>query len=116
MCRQSLVTASDVMKLKTSPVDSFLFLVRHLLILKELVYKLDLEHRETEKVAGVTGKTAPSLRVPDVTPYIDALASMLSKTTSLFPNALFTTLGIPRAEDSIQGAKSVRKRQECFNT
>ncbi|KAF8629303.1 hypothetical protein AX15_003520 [Amanita polypyramis BW_CC] len=93
LCRQSLVFASDAMKLRTSALDAHLFLVRHLLILKELVNKLDLAQKEVEK----------TIEPPGVT---DALATMLSKTTSLFPDALFVTLGIPRTEDSIQGAKS----------
>ncbi|KIL64608.1 hypothetical protein M378DRAFT_126439 [Amanita muscaria Koide BX008] len=90
LCRHSLVIASDAMKLRATTLDAYLFLVRHLLILKDLVHKLDLEHHETEKLIGFT----------------DTLTAMLNKTTSLFPGALFSTLGIPRAEETIEGAKS----------
>ncbi|KAF8638150.1 hypothetical protein AX17_002407 [Amanita inopinata Kibby_2008] len=97
LCRQSLVTASEAIRLRNgsmSVLDGHLFLVRNLLILKELVQKLDVAHREAEKnVEPQPGMT-------------DTLASMLNKTTSLFPDALFATLGIPRSEDSIRGAKS----------
>ncbi|KAK2460187.1 hypothetical protein APHAL10511_007778 [Amanita phalloides] len=93
LCRQSLVAASEAMKVQKNALDAHLFLARHLLILKELVHKLDLVQKEAEKTVEPPGVT-------------DALAMMLSRTTSLFPDALFATLGIPRAEDTIQGAKS----------
>jgi hypothetical protein len=38
---------------------------------------------------------------------VDTLASMLSKTTSLLPDALFATLGMPRTDESIKEAKHV---------
>ncbi|KAG6840935.1 hypothetical protein C0991_003193 [Blastosporella zonata] len=92
LCRQSLVAASDLIRVK-APLDSQLFLARHLLLLKEVTQNLDLSHREAEgSSSGYTGMT-------------DTLASMLSKTTSLLPDALFASLGMPRADESIQEAK-----------
>jgi conserved oligomeric Golgi complex subunit 3 len=45
MCRQSLAAAGDMLKTRnppTSHMDAQLFLVRHLLILKEITQNLDL--------------------------------------------------------------------------
>ena len=39
--------------------------------------------------------------------HADTLASMLSKTTSLLPDALFATLGMPRSDNTIREAKHV---------
>ncbi|KAI0784704.1 Sec34-like family-domain-containing protein [Abortiporus biennis] len=88
LCRQSLVAASENLKAKNPPastLDGQLFLVRHLLILKEMTTNLDFAQRDDRKVdlSGVT----------------DTLASMLGKTTSLLPSALFASLGMPREEN-----------------
>ncbi|KAJ7187957.1 Sec34-like family-domain-containing protein [Mycena filopes] len=93
LCRQSLILGSDMIKQRvgssSSTLDGDLFLVRHLLILKEITNNLDLAHRDGEDFQyGVT----------------DALASML-KTTSLLPGALFASLGMPRGEEGIRDAK-----------
>ncbi|KAJ7223524.1 Sec34-like family-domain-containing protein, partial [Mycena pura] len=94
LCRQSLILASDMIKRAGSPssaLDGTLFLVRHLLILKEITHVLDLAQRDGEDYKyGVT----------------DTLASMLNKTTSLLPGALFASLGMPRAEEGIRDAKN----------
>ncbi|KAJ7252598.1 Sec34-like family-domain-containing protein [Mycena rebaudengoi] len=94
LCRQSLILASDMIKQRvgssTSTLDSELFLVRHLLILTEITHNLDLAQREGEDFAyGVT----------------DTLATMLNRTTSLLPGALFASLGMPRGEEGIRDAK-----------
>ncbi|KAJ6608410.1 hypothetical protein B0H10DRAFT_2067888 [Mycena sp. CBHHK59/15] len=94
LSRQSLILASDMIKQRlgpsTSTLDGQLFLVRHLLILKEITHNLDLAQRDGEDFAyGVT----------------DTLASMLNRTTSLLPGALFASLGMPRAEEGIRDAK-----------
>ncbi|KAG6842795.1 hypothetical protein H0H93_003380, partial [Arthromyces matolae] len=89
LCHQSLVAASEVIRLK-APLDSQLFLARHLLLLKEITQTLDLAHHEIDK--GFVGVS-------------DTLASMFNKTTSLLPDALFASLGMPRSDESIQDAK-----------
>ncbi|KAF7376406.1 Sec34-domain-containing protein [Mycena sanguinolenta] len=94
LCRQSLILASDMIKQRvgsaSSPLDGELFLVRHLLILKEITHNLDLAQQEGEDFQyGVT----------------DTLASMLNRTTSLLPGALFASLGMPRSEEGIRDAK-----------
>ena len=60
LCRQSLVSASEAIKLHRNALDAQLFLIRHLLILKDLVHKLDLVQKEAQKAVeppGVTGTT-----------------------------------------------------------
>ncbi|KAJ7111549.1 Sec34-like family-domain-containing protein [Mycena crocata] len=94
LCRQSLILASDMIKQRvgssSSTLDGELFLVRHLLILKEITNNLDLTQRDGEDFQyGVT----------------DTLASMLNRTTSLLPGALFASLGMPRTEEGIRDAK-----------
>lgn len=67
LCRQSLVVAADLIKQRnppTSTLDGLLFLVRHLLILKEIAHNLDLVQRDVEPsldFSGVTGKCDFSL-------------------------------------------------------
>lgn len=97
---------------QTTPLDAQLFLVRHLLILKEITQNMDLVQREVEPnidFAGVTGMLN-FLKCFYVTycSHPDTLASMLSKTTSLLPDALFASLGMPRSGESIKEAKHVR--------
>ncbi|KAF8139471.1 Sec34-domain-containing protein [Mycena galopus ATCC 62051] len=94
LSRQSLILASDMIKQRvgssSSPLDGQLFLVRHLLILKEITHNLDLAQRDGEDFQyGVT----------------DTLATMLNRTTSLLPGALFASLGMPRSEEGIRDAK-----------
>ncbi|KAH8806892.1 Sec34-like family-domain-containing protein [Flagelloscypha sp. PMI_526] len=94
LCRQSLVTASLSIKLKSS-FDGDLFLVRHLLVLKDLAYGLDLElaHAQDSSSSKTDG-SGPSGGMTD------ALASVLTKTTSLLPDAVFSTLKVPRDAES----------------
>ncbi|KDQ55621.1 hypothetical protein JAAARDRAFT_59617 [Jaapia argillacea MUCL 33604] len=96
LCRQSLVTASELIKVRkassssgTGNLDGGLFLVRHLLILKEVTHSLDLVEKELVEYGGVT----------------DTLASMLNRTTSLLPDALFASLGMPRSDETITDAR-----------
>ncbi|KAJ3521442.1 hypothetical protein NM688_g9016 [Phlebia brevispora] len=89
LCRQSLVAGADALKTKNPPSSTFdgqLFLVRHLLILKEMTQNLDFATKDADRTLDLTAVT-------------DTLASMLSKTTSLLPNALFASLGMPKAEN-----------------
>lgn len=65
LCRQSLVSAADTLKSKSPPtsiLDGHLFLVRHILILKEITQNLDFASRDPERVVdfiGVTGRRFP---------------------------------------------------------
>ncbi|KAF7790075.1 hypothetical protein EIP86_001025 [Pleurotus ostreatoroseus] len=89
LCRQSLVAGADAIRSKNLPSSTFdgqLFLVRHLLILKEMTQNLDFATRNSDRTLDLTAVT-------------DTLASMLSKTTSLLPNALFASLGMPKEEN-----------------
>ncbi|TFK53805.1 Sec34-domain-containing protein [Heliocybe sulcata] len=97
LCRQSLVSAADLIKAKntsTSVLDAQLFLVRHLLILKEMTHSLDLRQREL----GVGSSSGQD--------YLgDAFASVMSRTTSLLPGSLFATLGLPQADQGMTDAR-----------
>ncbi|KAG5651929.1 hypothetical protein H0H81_006911 [Sphagnurus paluster] len=99
LCRQALVAAADIMRVK-APLDAQLFLVRHLLLLKEITQNLDLAQRDGEASGSGGGRS-----VGDAVGMTDTLASMLSRTTSLLPDALFASLGMPRADESIREAK-----------
>ncbi|KAI0088101.1 Sec34-domain-containing protein [Irpex rosettiformis] len=90
-CKQSLVVAADALKAKNPPnstLDGQLFLVRHILILKEMTQNLDFASTKDKDSTG---------RI-DLGGVTDTLASMLGRTTSLLPNALFASLGMPREE------------------
>ncbi|KAJ6508055.1 Sec34-like family-domain-containing protein [Mycena vulgaris] len=89
LCRQSLLRAADMMKQQPggNALDGDLFLVRHLLVLKEIAHSLELAQRDGEDFQyGVT----------------DALAGMLGRTTALLPGALFASL---RGDEAIRDAK-----------
>lgn len=66
LCLQSLISAAQTLKSKLpseSTLDVYLFLVRHLLILKEMTQNLDLENKSTDRpidLSGVTGTFTPS--------------------------------------------------------
>ncbi|THH08771.1 hypothetical protein EW146_g8889 [Bondarzewia mesenterica] len=96
LCRQSLTAASDMIKAKNPPssaLDGYLFLVRHMLILKEMTRNLDLVEREMER--GSSGSHGVT----------DTLASMLNRTTSYLPNSVFQSLGMPQGDENIMDAK-----------
>ncbi|KAI0029372.1 Sec34-like family-domain-containing protein [Vararia minispora EC-137] len=75
LCRQSLLAAASTLR----GLDGALFLVRHLLILKELTRNIDLAARD--------GGT------------VDPLVGMLSRTAGMLPASLVESLGMARAED-----------------
>ncbi|RDB16287.1 Conserved oligomeric Golgi complex subunit 3 [Hypsizygus marmoreus] len=122
LCRQSLVSAAEIMR-QTKPFDAQLFLARHLLLLRDITQNLDLiGGREDGGASGSVGDSVDagvsvggsglgSAGVGmgggggDYVGVTDTLASMLSRTTSLLPDALFASLGMPRADESIKGAK-----------
>lgn len=66
LCRQSLVSSSTTIGQRNAPastLDGELFLVRHLLILKEVTNNLDLAGREIQQQTsqgGMTGKLSAS--------------------------------------------------------
>ncbi|KAI0769415.1 Sec34-domain-containing protein [Trametes elegans] len=89
-CVQTLISAAETLKSKKPPDSIYhghLFLLRHLLILKEMTQNLDLVHHNVDRGIDLSG-------VPE------SLASVLGKTTSLLPNALLSSLGMPRDEDT----------------
>jgi hypothetical protein len=73
LCRQSLFTASDAIRTKKSDVDGALFLVRHLLILKEMMGSVEMVRRDMGgDMLGVT----------------EAFSVLLSSALSFLPTSL----------------------------
>ncbi|KZT04128.1 Sec34-domain-containing protein [Laetiporus sulphureus 93-53] len=89
LCLQSLTSATTALRARRGALDGALFLVRHLLILKEMAQKLDLDLGGQDY--GIAGRG----ELGGVT---EALASVLGRTSALFPlpSALLTSLGMPR--------------------
>ncbi|KAG1751418.1 Sec34-like family-domain-containing protein [Suillus paluster] len=94
LCRQSLVTSSNLIgqRSSTGVLDGQLFLVRHLLILKEVANNLDYTPKDAEPRTDIGGVT-------------DTLASVLNRTTALLPDALFASLGMPRGHDILSDSR-----------
>ncbi|KAH9168251.1 Sec34-like family-domain-containing protein [Lactarius sanguifluus] len=90
LCRASLLTAADSLGTK-SAFDGQLFLVRHLLILRDIARNVDLAQKDEPRAGG-----ADSYSMTAIT--IDTLSSVLSRTSTLLPGALFTSLPGVRAE------------------
>ncbi|TRM70359.1 Sec34-like family-domain-containing protein [Schizophyllum amplum] len=89
LCRQTLVSAAEMVKRRNPPaslLDGQLFLVRHLLILKEIVHHLSLSQRESDPNTDFAGVT-------------ETWTSMLNKTSLLLPDRFLSTLGVSRPED-----------------
>ncbi|KAH9957167.1 Sec34-like family-domain-containing protein [Lactifluus volemus] len=84
LCHGSLLSAAGLVRAK-SGFDGQLFLFRHLLILKEITRNLDVAQKEEPQV-GVGGGTADQYGVADI------LSSVLSRTSTLLPGSLFTSL------------------------
>ncbi|KAH9987020.1 Sec34-like family-domain-containing protein [Russula compacta] len=87
LCHASLLSAADTLRAK-SAFDSQLFIVRHLLILREITRNLDLAQKEEPRES----ENAASYGVADT------VSSVLSRTSTLLPGSLFTSLTGTRAE------------------
>jgi len=97
LCCQSLVTASELLSTRASASDAHLFLVRHLLVLKEIAAGLSIDEVQQKGKAAVHGSV------------IDTLGSLLRSTTSYFnPSSIIgglASLGMPRAAANIADAR-----------
>ncbi|KAI9437455.1 Sec34-like family-domain-containing protein [Lactarius indigo] len=83
LCRASLLNAADSLGTK-SAFDGQLFLVRHLLILRDIARNVDLAQKDEPRAVGADA--------------YNTLSSVLSRTSTLLPGALFTSLPGVRAE------------------
>ncbi|KAM0786692.1 hypothetical protein ACM66B_002137 [Microbotryomycetes sp. NB124-2] len=95
LCRRSLSTASTQVGLRSSNsrIDGQLFLIRHLLLLKEMVRSVDLTHIE---------------RAADFSTVTEALVNLLRNTSAIFkPSALFelAAKGMPNFAETMTDAK-----------
>lgn len=84
-----------MIKLRSTTLDGHLFLVRHLLIMKEITSNLDLVRKDYESgtvnFAGTFIKTTCLQNSPNLMNALDLLLSRL-------PDALFSTFGVPRGD------------------
>lgn len=125
LCRKSLSTAAVQLAARptSTKMDGQLFLIRHLLLLKEMVRSVDLVQIEraadfssvTGAFRGLVLPTVPSLFLemrPLIAPITtDALVNLLRNTSVIFnPNALFelASKGIPSFAETMTDAKLVR--------
>ncbi|KAK4049565.1 Golgi transport complex subunit 3 [Microbotryomycetes sp. JL201] len=95
LCRRSLSTASAQVGIRSpdAKIDGQLFLIRHLLLLKEMVRSVDLTHIE---------------RAADFSTVTDALVNLLRNTSAIFkPSALFelAAKGMPNFAETMTDAK-----------
>ncbi|KAK4047521.1 Golgi transport complex subunit 3 [Microbotryomycetes sp. JL221] len=96
LCRKSLSTAAAQVGMRSpeSRTDGQLFLIRHLLLLKEMVRSVDLTHIE---------------RAADFSTVTDALVNLLRNTSAIFkPSALFelAVKGMPNFTETMTDAKT----------
>jgi len=121
VCRLSLISGADL--IRTQPgktLDGYLFLVRHLLIMKEVLSSLELDLRGRDDESDVvstkvkTPMTSISATVGGVGGMTETLTNMFNKTTSLLPEGLFASLGVARGPDSdFRGVKIVSLQVFC---
>ena len=83
-------------------LDAHLFLVRHLLILKEMTRNLAFGETSRDEV-GVSGH---GIMIGSYG-MTDTLAAMVSHTTSMLPDARVASLGMPGGDADILDAKHV---------
>lgn len=88
LCHVSLLSAAERLRAKNA-FDGQLFLVRHLLILREITRNLDLAQKDESTGSG---GNADSYSVADT------VSSVLSRTSTLLPGSLFTSLASTRTE------------------
>ncbi|KAF9526898.1 Sec34-domain-containing protein [Crepidotus variabilis] len=93
VCRVSLLNASDAIMAQQQQgrekvLDSALFLVRHLLILKEVLASLEFGGLSAPTLVGAGGGMT------------ETLTNMFNRTTSLLPEGLFASLGVTRGPES----------------
>ncbi|TFK18300.1 Sec34-domain-containing protein [Coprinopsis marcescibilis] len=129
LCRQSLLSARDMIKARpppSTPLDGDLFLVRHLLILKDVAKNLEGESISQGSYSQKDGHIGAfpnspmrsgMMRTPsasgfglasDVVPaggVTGTLTTMFNRTTAILPEGLFASLGVSRGDESIRGAK-----------
>ncbi|KAI0246453.1 hypothetical protein BJV78DRAFT_1157900 [Lactifluus subvellereus] len=90
LCHASLLGTADSVGTKSAS-DGQLFLVCHLFILREITRNLDLAQKDEPQGGGGSGGA-------DQYGVADTLASVLSRTSTLLPGLLFTSLADTRAE------------------
>ncbi|KAH9957339.1 Sec34-like family-domain-containing protein [Russula dissimulans] len=91
LCHASLLSAADTLRTNNA-LDGQLFVVRHLLILREITRNLELAQKDEPKGSGVSSAGADSYSVADT------VSSVLSRTSTLLPGSLFSSFGSTRAE------------------
>ena len=114
------MTASDLVKSRNSPgsiLDGCLFFVRHMLILKEIMYNLEVDLRQRDEgkeierssravevglTGGVTGASVLFFFfivfwvLESDEGFLASLSNMFKKTTSLLAEGLFASLEVSR--------------------
>jgi hypothetical protein len=126
VCRLSLISGADLIRTQPGKVlDGHLFLVRHLLILKDVLSSLELDLRGRDDESDFVSAKGPttsrtlefgvnSATVGGVGGVTETLTNMLNKTTSFLPDGLFASLGVTRGPDTdFRGVKIVSLR-DCF--
>ena len=108
-CTASFVAAAKAIETRQSPLDGDLFIIKHLLILREQIAPFDIAFTSTEKFL-------------DFSTTQEALTQLLSRTTSVFtlsvsnPLLTFMVRGIPAVrEDKVDSKKDleVELKQAC---
>lgn len=110
MCHVSLLSAADRLR-ATNAFDGQLFIVRHLLILREIARNLDLAQKDEPGGKGGSGFTGSSGVAGECSAWLhesnaqaswsrilDTVSSVLSRTSTLLPGSLFTSLTSTRTE------------------
>jgi hypothetical protein len=128
VCRLSLISGADLIRTQQGKaLDGHLFLVRHLLIMKEVLSSLELDLRGRDDESDVvspkvkTPTTSRTLEFGGISATVggvggvtETLTNMFNKTTSLLPEGLFASLGVTRGPDAdFRGVKLVSLQKIC---